>query len=149
MDLRLDLSKDKVENSLESLVRLLGLRDQLLDDVSALLVNREIEDLPLQSLLHKFLIQGQLNIVEDGLDSVRTTLIAAYLGEVGLDQLQDLGALLDRHILQQLLAEVVPVAVHHDHCEVLANVTEDKLNEVAIGFCKLFLHVSAAWLRTC
>ena len=65
MDLRLYLSKDKVENSLESLVRLLGLRDQLLDDVSALLVNREIEDLPLQSLLHKFLIQGQLNIVED------------------------------------------------------------------------------------
>lgn len=88
--LRLHLCKYKIEDPLECLISLLGLQNQLLDHMGTLLIDRKLKDLALKCLLHKLFVQRQLNIVEDTLNSMRPALIAANLGEICLNELQDL-----------------------------------------------------------
>lgn len=54
--------------------------------------------------------------------------------------------LLDRTVLKQLLAEIVTIAVNHDHSQVLANVFQNELNESAIGLGQFSLEMAGASL---
>ena len=68
------------------------------------------------------------NVVKDGLNRVRTLLVAAYLNKATLDEVQNAQALLNRAIGQQFLEEVVSILVNHYFSEPLSDLLEKELN---------------------
>lgn len=59
-----------------------------------LLVHGQLANFANKGLLDELLIQSELNVIQNRLDSVGAPLIAANPREISLDQLQHLGSLL-------------------------------------------------------
>lgn len=59
--------------------------------------------------------------VEHGLYGVSALLIATYLIEFRLDHIEYGQSLVSRAAWKQFLAEIVPVIVNHESCQVLSN----------------------------
>lgn len=116
--------------------------------MSALLINGQIADFAFECLLHEVLVEGELDIVQNRLHSVGAPQVAAYLREVGLNELQNAGALVDRATLEQLLAEVIPITVNHNEGQLAANVMQHEFHEGGVGLRKLLLQVTRTGLGT-
>ena len=77
--------KNEFENPVKRSGSLHWRLDEFLDDVGALLVDRKLENLTLESLLHKVLVESEFDIIQNRLDRVSASLVATYLREVSPD----------------------------------------------------------------
>lgn len=112
-----DLVKDK---GLLFLVEASAL-EHLANDMSSLLIDRECAHMPLQCVLDKVFFLIDRHIVKDRLDCVRSLLVAADLYKVAFNQVQNAQSLAHWTIGQKLLEEVIPVLVHHDSWQLVAD----------------------------
>lgn len=133
-----DLIKDELSH--------LGLKvgEHLLNDMVALGVLRELDNVATECGDDEGKLFRHVNGVEHGLNRMRALLVAANTYELLLNGLQDLKALAGRAGLEEPLAEVVRIVVHHEVGEVLHYLVQVELDDMIRSLVKMLLKESAS-----
>jgi hypothetical protein len=120
--------------------------ETLLDDMIAVQVLDELNDLEAQSIDNDLDLLGRSDELDHPLQSASAVLVQCNTNHILRSVLNENGALLLIAILQQLLAEVVTERIGHQLSDMLVGLQPDHVDLLWNAILKLFLEVAATML---